>query len=116
MIRDTMLFEGDARRQLEKKMKAEGRLPPGQSTTLKWPVLHYGSVPHFDPQRWDFQVRRLVVEPLKLSWAEFNTLPRISVTRHFHCGTRRSRFDDRWEGVAFREVLRRGRLPPRACF
>ncbi len=32
------------RRELEKKAKAEGRLPPGQSLTLKWPVLH-GSVP-----------------------------------------------------------------------
>jgi DMSO/TMAO reductase YedYZ molybdopterin-dependent catalytic subunit len=34
------------RRELEKKAKAEGRLPPGQSLTVKWPVLHYGSVPH----------------------------------------------------------------------
>jgi DMSO/TMAO reductase YedYZ molybdopterin-dependent catalytic subunit len=111
-----MLFDGDARRQLEKEMKAEGRLPPGQSTTLKWPVLHYGSVPHFDPQRWDFQVRGLVEEPLKLSWAEFNTLPRISVTRDFHCVTRWSRFDNRWDGVAFREILRRVRPQPRAAF
>jgi len=55
-----MLFEGDARRQLERKMKAEARLPPGQSATLKWPVLHYGSVPHFDPERWDFRVSGLV--------------------------------------------------------
>jgi DMSO/TMAO reductase YedYZ molybdopterin-dependent catalytic subunit len=116
MIGDTMLFDGDARRQLEKEMKAEGRLPPGQSTTLKWPVLHYGSVPHFDPQRWDFQVRGLVEEPLKLSWAEFNTLPRISVTRDFHCVTRWSRFDNWWEGVAFREILRRVRLRPGAAF
>jgi DMSO/TMAO reductase YedYZ molybdopterin-dependent catalytic subunit len=70
-----MLFEGDARRQLEKKMKAEGRLPPGQSATLKWPLLHYGSVPHFDPQRRDFRVRGLVGEPEKLAWAEFNACP-----------------------------------------
>ena len=34
------LFEGTERKQLENKAKAEGRLPPGQSLTLKWPVLH----------------------------------------------------------------------------
>jgi hypothetical protein len=39
-----MLFEGKDRRELEQLMKREGRLPPGQSLTLKWPVLHYGSV------------------------------------------------------------------------
>jgi DMSO/TMAO reductase YedYZ molybdopterin-dependent catalytic subunit len=111
-----MLFEGDARRQLEKKMKAEGRLPPGQSTTLKWPVLHYGSVPRFDPERWDFRVRGLVEEPLRLTWPEFNSWPRISITRDFHCVTRWSRFDNRWEGVAFREILRRIRLQPSAAF
>jgi hypothetical protein len=45
-----MLFEGTDRRQLEKLKKSEGLLPPGQSLTLKWPVLHYGSVPRFDPE------------------------------------------------------------------
>jgi len=97
-------------------MKAEGRLPPGQSTTLKWPVLHYGSVPHFDPQRWDFQVRGLVEEPWQFSWKEFSALPRISFTRDFHCVTRWSRFDNHWEGVSFREILRRIRLRPGAAF
>ena len=97
-------------------MKAEGRLPPGQSTTLKWPVLHYGSVPHFDPQRWDFQVRGLVEEPWQFSWKEFSALPRISFTRDFHCVTRWSRFDNHWEGVSFREILTRIRLRPGAAF
>ena len=36
-------------------MRAAGRLPPGQSLTLKWPVLQVGSVPPFDPHRWDFR-------------------------------------------------------------
>jgi DMSO/TMAO reductase YedYZ molybdopterin-dependent catalytic subunit len=51
-----MLFEGKDRRELEQAMKREGRLPPGQSLTLKWPVLQYGSVPRFDPKTWDFRV------------------------------------------------------------
>jgi DMSO/TMAO reductase YedYZ molybdopterin-dependent catalytic subunit len=111
-----MLFEGDERKQLEKKMREEGRLPPGQALTLKWPVLHYGSVPHFDAERWDFQVRGLVETPLRLTWAEFNALPRSRVTSDFHCVTRWSRFDNHWEGVAFREVLGRVKLRPRAGY
>ncbi|MGH9554736.1 MAG: hypothetical protein ACRD2Y_02845 [Terriglobales bacterium] len=51
-----MLFEGNERKELERRMQAEGRLPPGQVATLKWPVLHYGSVPRFDPERWDFRI------------------------------------------------------------
>ena len=42
------------RREKEKQARAEGRLPPGQSLTLKWPVLHNGSVPEFHPATWDF--------------------------------------------------------------
>ena len=51
-----MFGEGNERKELERKMLDEGRLPPGQAATLKWPVLHYGSVPRFDPGRWDFKV------------------------------------------------------------
>lgn len=33
------------RRELEKQAAQENRLPPGQSLTIKFPVLHYGQVP-----------------------------------------------------------------------
>ena len=59
-----MLFGTDGgRKEREREMRAAGRLPPGQSLTLKWPVLHYGSVPRFDPAHWDFRVFGLVEEP-----------------------------------------------------
>jgi DMSO/TMAO reductase YedYZ molybdopterin-dependent catalytic subunit len=111
-----MLFEGNERRELERKMKDAGRLPPGQSLTLKWPVLHYGDVPRFDPKTWDFHISGLVEKPLRLTWDEFNALPKIRVTSDFHCVTRWSRFDNTWEGVAFREVMNRVKLLPRAGF
>src|SRR6266702_3103532 len=103
-----MALFGDSggRRELEKKAKAEGRLPPGQSLTLKWPVLHYGSVPKFDPAKWDFFVRGLVEQPLRLTWEEFQKLPTIHTTSDFHCVTRWSRFDNHWTGVSFREVMK----------
>ena len=57
-------------------MCGAGRLPPDQALTLKWPVLHYGSVPHFDPARWDFRIWGLVEHPVRLTWDEFSALPR----------------------------------------
>src|SRR5882672_11090649 len=111
-----MLFEGQDRRALERQMKQEGRLPPGQSLTLKWPVLHYGSVPQFDPATWDLRVYGLVDSPLRLSWKEFNALPKTQTTTDFHCVTRWSRFDNRWDGVAFRELLQRVKPQPPAAF
>jgi hypothetical protein len=47
------LFDSNERKQKEGEMRDAGRLPPNQALTLKWPVLHYGSVPQFDPVRWD---------------------------------------------------------------
>ena len=49
-------FEGPDRRKEEERVRSEGRLPPGQSLTLKFPVLHYGPVPRFNPATWDFRV------------------------------------------------------------
>ena len=92
------------RKLLEARMKEAGRLPPGQVATLKWPVLHLGDVPHFDLQTWDLRTTRFVRNPLRLTWQQFQALPRTEVTADFHCVTRWSRFDNRWEGVSFRTL------------
>jgi DMSO/TMAO reductase YedYZ molybdopterin-dependent catalytic subunit len=111
-----MLFEGNERKEREHEMRQAGRLPPGQSLTLKWPVLHYGSVPRFDAAKWDFRIWGLVASPLRLSWEEFNRLPTSQVSSDFHCVTRWSRFDNSWTGVPFREVLKQVQLHPGAKY
>lgn len=95
-------------------MRDAGRLPPGQSLTLKWPVLHVGPVPRFDAAKWDFRAFGLVDEPLRLTWPEFMRLPMREVTADMHCVTRWSRFDVRWEGVPFSEVAKLARPKPEA--
>jgi DMSO/TMAO reductase YedYZ molybdopterin-dependent catalytic subunit len=102
------------RRERERQMKAEGRLPPGQSLTLKWPVLHYAGVPEFDPAAWDFRVFGLVEKPVRWTYAEFMALPRVRIHSDFHCVTRWSRFDNDWEGVSFREVISHAGVKPEA--
>jgi DMSO/TMAO reductase YedYZ molybdopterin-dependent catalytic subunit len=45
-----------SRRDDERQMKEAGRLPPNQSLTRKFPVLHYGSIPTFDETTWRLDV------------------------------------------------------------
>ena len=112
-----MIFgEGSERKILERKMREEGRLPPGQSATLKWPVLHEGAIPVFNPATWDFRVTGLVERPVRLSWEEFNRLPQIEIMTDIHCVTRWSRFDNRWQGVPFAEVMKLAMPKPSAHF
>ena len=83
------------------------RLPPGQYLTEKWPVLHAGSVPHTDLDRWDFKVWGEVDEPLTLSWQELSSLPTVEVTQDIHCVTRWSRFDTTFRGVPWATIKER---------
>lgn len=110
------IFSGKERKDKEREMKDAGRLPPGQSLTLKWPVLHYGSVPRFDPAKWDFRMWGLVEEPVRLTWQEFSKLPRVQSKSDFHCVTRWSRFDNTWSGVAFKEILSLAKLKSEAKY
>ena len=90
------------------------RLPPGQVLTKKWPVLTYGEVPRVDLSTWRFRCHGLVEEEVSWSWPELLALPRTAVTSDVHCVTRWSRYDNRWEGVAVREILARVRPKPGA--
>lgn len=104
------------RKILERQYRSAGRLPPGQSLTLKWPVLHAGRIPAFDPESWRFSVEGLVERPFKLTWDEFQALPRVRVEADFHCVTTWSKLNNVWEGVAVRTVVERARPLPAARF
>ena len=96
------------RAELEEKYRREGRLPPGQVLTDKFPVLHYGPVPAFNPDTWNFKVWGEVEKPLHLSWSEFNQLPRTRIIMDLHCVTRWSKLDTLWEGVLVKTLVERG--------
>ena len=90
----------------------EPRLPPGQVLTQKWPVLTYEGTPRVDLKEWTFRCFGLVEREVSWTWQEFRDLPRVEVTSDIHCVTRWSRFDNRWEGVAVSEILRRAGVRP----
>lgn len=106
------------RRQEEERIRREGRLPPGQSLTQKFPVLHYGPVPKFNPATWDFRVWGEVEQEVRWSWDEFNRLPRTQIRMDIHCVTRWSKFDTVWEGVSVRTLVDQGyiKLRPTARY
>jgi len=106
------------RKETEEKVKKEGRLPPGQSLTQKFPVLHYGPVPGFNPAKWDFRVWGEVEETVRWSWEEFNQLPRTKLVMDIHCVTRWSKFDTTWEGISVKVLVEQGliKIKPSAKF
>lgn len=92
------------------------RIPPGQTRTEKWPVLHYGDVPEYDLAKWDFRVTGLVEKPFQLDWNAFANLPRIKVKSDIHCVTTWSRLDNLWEGPSTKLIMEMAGVKPEAKF
>ena len=54
----------------------EHRVPPGQVVATRWPVLHQGEIPPFDPVTWDFRVLGLVDAERSWTWDQWQDLDR----------------------------------------
>ena len=107
-----------ARKDEEEKVKREGRLPPGQALTNRFPVLHYGPVPRFNPATWDLRAFGEVEAEKRWTWEEFQKLPRTRVKMDIHCVTRWSKFDTEWEGISIKTLVDDGlvKLKPAAKY
>jgi len=90
--------------------RVKGVLPPGQYEVWKLKPLHIDTVPSFDDESWDLKVRGLVENPLDFTLDEVRSLPRVESISDFHCVTRWTKFDNKWEGVRFSTIIRRARL------
>ena len=99
VYRCPMSFFDRNRRNLEKRGIDPDRLPPGQYHTERFPVLHAGSVPTIDLDRWDFTIDGLVDEPIRWTWDEMQSLPQTDVETDIHCVTKWSKFDTMWSGT-----------------
>ncbi|HYO87975.1 MAG TPA: sulfite oxidase-like oxidoreductase [Candidatus Limnocylindrales bacterium] len=104
------------RRKEEERVKTEGRLPPGQSLTQKFPVLTYGPTPVPNLDTWDLRVFGEVEREMRWNWQEFTALPTITLKTDIHCVTRWSMFDTVWEGVPFKEFAKLFGVKPSAKY
>jgi len=93
------------RQDQEKQMDKEGRLPPGQSLTQKFPVLHYGRIHQIEIDTWEFSIRGEVDQEMTWNWQEFSQLPRTELKMDIHCVTRWSKFDTNWGGVSVKTLI-----------
>lgn len=111
-----MLDDILSRRKDEERIRNEGRLPPGQSLTQKFPVLHYGPTPSFNEATWDLRVFGEVQQEKRWNWKDFQQLPTVKIKTDIHCVTRWSKFDTEWEGVLFRDFIKLFGLTDNARF
>jgi DMSO/TMAO reductase YedYZ molybdopterin-dependent catalytic subunit len=86
---------------------APERLPPGQSPTLKWPVLSLGSTPRIPLAEWRLRVDGAVETALELDWAGLLGAPQTVWQGDIHCVTRWSKFAMSWRGVSVGELIQR---------
>jgi len=94
------------------KKQKDATIPPGQSPTTGFPVLHVGDVPAFDRATWRLRFDGLVDAPFELSFDELRALPSTEWRGDIHCVTRWSKKETQWRGVRFRDLVERAQ--PRA--
>lgn len=92
------------------------KLPPGQSLTDKFPILHEGDVPQYNMEEWTLQITGEVEEPRTFTYEELLALPTAAVNCDIHCVTRWSKFDTTWEGILFRDFLKLLKVKPEAKY
>jgi DMSO/TMAO reductase YedYZ molybdopterin-dependent catalytic subunit len=81
------------------------RLPPGQYFTERFPVLHVGDVPNIERSQWTLRLFGEVAQERTLTFDDLQALPVVDVVTDIHCVTKWSKFDTRWTGVRFRDVM-----------
>ena len=102
------------RDQLVAKGYSPARLPKGQYLTDRFPVLHVGDVPTYEPGEWDLTINGLVDHPFTIGLDELQAMPSVSLTFDIHCVTKWSKFDTTWTGVRVRDLLARAGVQRRA--
>ncbi len=81
------------------------RLPPDQYEVTKWPVLDIGLSPIVPTHKWKLTIDGAVQSPTSIDWEQMMALPQVEDTSDFHCVTKWSRFDMKWAGVRFGDVV-----------
>lgn len=92
------------------------RRPPGQRVTEDFPVLDLGIQPNLSQAEWNLTVAGQVAKPIKWDWASLMAQPQVALTNDIHCVTTWSRYDNLWQGVGMRTLLKAVKPLPSAKF
>ena len=69
------------------------KIPPGQITTDKFPIMTFGSIPDINLDTWELQIYGLIQKPITITWQELQKLPKYNLLSDFHCVTQWSRIN-----------------------
>jgi DMSO/TMAO reductase YedYZ molybdopterin-dependent catalytic subunit len=92
------------------------RVPPGQTVTERFPILHEGEVPEYELAEWSLRIFGEVEEETLISYEDLLALPQTQVSCDIHCVTRWSKLDTLWEGVLFRDLLKEFHIEPKGRY
>ncbi|CAM4204750.1 DMSO/TMAO reductase YedYZ molybdopterin-dependent catalytic subunit [Paenibacillus endophyticus] len=92
------------------------RVPPGQTVTERFPILHEGEVPEYDINSWSLRVFGEVEEERTFSFEELLALPQTKTVCDIHCVTRWSKLDTEWEGIKFKDLMQLLKVKPDAQY
>ncbi|RIX50604.1 sulfite oxidase-like oxidoreductase [Paenibacillus nanensis] len=81
------------------------RVPPGQTVTERFPILHEGTVPAYELNNWSLRLFGEVEKERSFSFQELLELPQVKIVCDIHCVTRWSKLDTEWEGVRLVDLL-----------
>ncbi|TAM59117.1 sulfite oxidase-like oxidoreductase [bacterium] len=87
-------------------------VPPGQTVTDGFPILHVGDVPAVDLATWRLRVFGRCERPFELGWEELRALPSTPWAGDIHCVTRWTKKATHWRGVLLRTLAERARMLP----
>jgi len=107
-----MLFKSS-----DKSNANNDRVPPGQTVTEGFPVLHYGSVPYYnDMSKWDLRLFGLIEEEVTITYKEIINTRLTEFTNDIHCVTTWSKLDNVWEGIPVAHIMSKVKLKPEAHY
>lgn len=92
------------------------RLPPGQHLTKHFPVLQKGGVIHLNREQYELVIDGLVQNPVTLSLDDIRQLARQDETVDIHCVTTWTKYDMKWAGVQFKEIVNLVQPDPEAKY
>ena len=87
------------------KERSGDRLPPGQHTVEKLPVLDLGIQPRIGEEDWALEIGGEVENELRIDWKSLMKFNYVEEMSDFHCVTTWSKYDCKWGGFKMSEVL-----------
>ncbi|MHA7966309.1 molybdopterin-dependent oxidoreductase [Paenibacillus sp. CAU 1782] len=101
------LIAEDGNKLLPEPQPLPASLPPsGGGAKGTFRVYTVTPIPTFDNSNWSFTIDGLVDQPMTWNWEQFVALKRTVQVSDFHCVTGWSVYNNTWEGITLKELLK----------